>query len=121
MLVPPPEKVSPALLPVNVRPIPPANVPLPASETFPNESSTLALEKKLILPVVPVPNCNVCLFVVPRMPVAVRDVAPIVPAETDAVGMPPATLVKANLADVVAVLPISRSCVVFLSKIVPLA
>jgi len=84
---------------------------IPPSVRLPELVRTLALEKKLMLPVVPLPSCKVCLFVVPRTPVAVSDVAPIVPAETDAVGVPPATLVNANFALLVAVEPSSRSSV----------
>jgi len=72
------------------------------------------------LPVEALPSCSVCLLVVPRTPVAVSEVAPVVPA-IEAVGVPPATLVKAKAAEVVALAPKRRSCVVFLSKIAPLA
>jgi len=79
-----------------------------------------ALEKKLMLPVEPLPNCNVCLFVVPRTPVPVSNVALLpLPAEIEAVGTPPATLVNANFALVVACDPSSKSSVVFLWKIEP--
>ncbi len=58
------------------------------------------------LPVVAEPSTNVCLFVVPKIPVAVRLLAPAAPAETEAVGVPLLTLRNANLAESVAVPPI---------------
>jgi len=73
-----------------------------------------------MLPVEGVPNCKVCLLLVPSTPVEVSEVAPVVPA-IEAVGVPPATLVKAKAALLVALEPSSRSCVVFLSKMAPLA
>src|SRR5579872_3225503 len=116
VFVPPPLKVRPAPFPVRVNPVVPPRVPLPARERLPRVSRTLAFEKKLILPVEPFPNWRVCLLLVPRTPVAVSEVAPVVP-ETEAVGVPPATLVTANLAELVAVPPRRKSCVVFLSTI----
>src|SRR5579862_1510863 len=75
-----------------------------------------AFEKKLILPVVPVPNWSACLLLVPRTPVAVSVVAPVIPADKEAVGVPPATLVKANFALVVAVDPRRRSSVMLVGE-----
>jgi len=60
-------------------------------------------------PVVALPNWSVCLLVVPRMPLAVRDAPPVIPADREAVGIPPATLTNANLALPVAVAPSNRS------------
>jgi len=59
-------------------------------------------------------------LVVPRVPLPLRNVA-LLPAlaEILAVGVPPATLVKANLALVVALDPRSKSCVWRRSKIAP--
>jgi len=107
---PVPVKLIPAAFPVSVIPVVPASVRLPV------DVRTLALEKKLMLPVVPLPSCKVWLLVVPSIPVAVRDVAPVVP-EIEAVGVPPATLVKANFAEAVDVPPSRKSCVVILSVI----
>jgi len=76
---------------------------------------------KSILPVVSEPSVSVCLFAVPIVPVPVRNRAlPPAFAEIDAVGVPPATLLKANFALDVAAAPRSKSSVVFLSKIEPL-
>jgi len=99
--------------------MPPPRLRLLASERFPVLVRVFAFEKKLILPVDALPSCKVCLFVVPRIPVPVRKAALLPdPAEIEAVGTPPATLVKANLADAVAVLPSRRSSVCNLSTIV---
>jgi len=77
-------------------------------------------EKKLILPVDVVPSVRLCLFDVPRTPAPVKKVALLPVPEILAVGVPPATLVKANFALLVALEPSKRSSVVFLSKIEPL-
>ena len=116
------EKVRPEALPVRLKPVVPPKVPLPARERLPRVSRTLAVEKKLMLPVEPFPNWRVCALVVPRTPFPVREVAlfPLL-AEIVAVGVPELTLVNANLAEVVALDPRSRSWVVFLSKIAPFA
>jgi len=90
-----------------------------ASVRLPAFVSELLLEKKLILPVVALPNWSVCLLVVPNTPVAVNEVAPVVPA-IDAVGVPPATLVKANFALLVAVEPNNKSSLVFNCASAPL-
>ena len=50
------------------------------------------------LPVVAEPSCKVCAFVVPITPVAVWNEAPVVPAEKEAIGVPPALLRNANFA-----------------------
>ena len=74
-----------------------------------------------MLPVVLPPSVKVWRLVVARLPVAVRNVPPVVPAESVAVGVLPALIpVTANRALLVAVLPSRRSSVVFLSKIEPL-
>ena len=54
-------------------------------------------------------------------PLPVRDKALLPVPEIEAVGVPPATLRKPNLALLVAVEPSNRSWVVFLSKIEPFA
>jgi len=81
---------------------------VPASVRLPALVSELFALKKFMLPVEPLPSWRVWKLVVPRIPVAVREAAPVVP-ETEAVGVPPATLITANLAELVAVPPISRS------------
>jgi len=91
-----------------------------ASVRLPVVVSTFAVEKKLILPVPAAPSCKVCPLVVASVPVAVRYVALLFAADRDAVGVPPATLVNANFALTVALLPSSKSSVVFLSKMLPL-
>lgn len=73
-----------------------------------------------MLPVVGVPMVKVCLLLVPKTPVAVSEVAPVEP-EIEAVGVPPPTLVKANFALVVALLPSNKSWVPIRSKILPFA
>jgi len=93
---------------------------IPAIVRFPEVVSEFALEKKLMLPVLLLPSCKVCLFVVARMPLAVSDVDPVV-ADREAVGVPPATLINANFAELVALEPRRRSCVLSRSNIVPLA
>src|SRR5579872_5804743 len=90
---------------------------IPARVKLPEVVRTLAPEKKLILP--EVPRVNVCPLVVPRVPLPERNVALLPVPEIEAVGIPPATLVKANLAELVALEPSNRSWVVFLSKIAP--
>ena len=63
-------KVPPPLL-VTVSPLyVPARI-LPARVRFPAEVNTLALEKKLTLPVDPEPSVKLCLFVVPSVPLPV--------------------------------------------------
>jgi len=109
------------LLPVSVTPVIPPNVPLPARLKLPVVSRTFDGPKKLILPVVALPSWSVCLLVVPRMPFALSDEAPVSPAEREAVGVPELTLVKANRALAVAFDPSNKSWVVFLSMIAPFA
>jgi hypothetical protein len=60
----------------------------------------------IMLPVDAPPRVRVCILVVPRFPRPVKKVA-LLPelAEILAVGVPPATLVKANLAEEVPVPP----------------
>jgi hypothetical protein len=50
-------------------------------------------------------------LVVPRLPAAVRKVLLLDPAEREAVGVPPAVLIKANLAEAVEVPPKRTSTV----------
>jgi len=80
----------------------------------------IVLLERTILPVEVVPSVRLCLLLVPRTPVPVKKEALLPdPAEIEAVGTPPATLVKANFAELVACEPRSKSSVVFLSKIEP--
>jgi len=88
--------------------IPPMLI-LPARDRLPALVSVFALEKKLIFPVDAVPSCKVCLFVVPRIPVAVSEVVLLFEPEIEAVGTPLPTFVKANFALAVLVLPSKRS------------
>jgi len=66
------------------------------------------------LPVDPPPSVKFCALVVWSLPSAVKKLAPLIPAERDAVGMPELTLVNANRAEAVALDPRSKSCVWFL-------
>jgi len=70
--------------------------------------------KRLIFPVDEEPNVNDCLFVVANIPFpeSVVALAPLF-ADIDAVGVPPETLMKANLEEEVAVEPRRRSRVGF--------
>src|SRR6185295_13413324 len=61
------------------------------------------------LPELPPPKVRACFAVVWIEPAAVMNAAPLVPADTDAVGVPDATLRTANLADEVAVPPRMKS------------
>ncbi len=72
------------------------------------------LPERVTSPVVAPPRVRVCPLVVPRLPAPVRKVA-LLPelADIEAVGVPPATLRKPNLALVVAVAPRRRSSVSF--------
>jgi len=95
-----------------------AVVPMP---TLPLPRAVRAVvppETSWTLPVVALPSWRVWLLVVPRIPVALSEVAPVV-ADNEAVGVPPATFTKANFALVVAVDPRSRSWVLILSVIAP--
>src|SRR5258708_344906 len=74
-----------------------------------------------MLPVLAPPIVKVWALVVPRVPVAVNETALLFVPEIEAVGVPPATLVKANLALVVALDPKSKYWVAILSKMEPLA
>jgi len=111
VFVPVPVNARDALLAVSFSPVVPPKVPFPARERFPSVSITLLLEKKFTLPVVP--SVRLCPLVVPIVPVDVNDNAILFAPEMEAVGVPPATLVKANLAEPVAVEPRSRSSVIF--------
>ena len=81
----------------------------------------LAVLKKLTVPLLVVlPRVKFCLLVVKILPVASMESAPLIPAETEAVGVPlPVTLVKANLALLVAVEPRSRSSVILKGESAP--
>src|SRR3990172_11596436 len=70
-------------------------------------------------PVVVVPRVRVCLAVVLMVPVALKERAPAVPAEMVAVGVPELTLIRPNLALVVAEPPISKSTVALLALRAP--
>ena len=71
------------------------------------------LPERVTSPVVAPPKVRVCPLVVPKLPSPVRKVA-LFPelAEIEAVGVPPATLRRPNLALAVEVPPSSKSCVV---------
>jgi hypothetical protein len=74
----------------------------------------------LMLPVVALPIFNVWLLVVASVPSPERYVLlPVVLAEIEAVGTPELTLMKANLAELVALLPINRSTVEFAANNAP--
>src|SRR3989304_4137659 len=67
-----------------------------------------------MFPVSPPPRVRVCLAVVAIVPCALRDNAPLVPAETEAVGVPePVILITANLAEAVVEPPSKRSFVIW--------
>src|SRR3989344_1198478 len=70
-------------------------------------------------PVVVVPRVSVCLAVVLMVPVALKERAPAAPAEMVAVGVPELTLIRPNLALVVAEPPISKSTVALLALRAP--
>jgi len=72
------------------------------------------------LPVDAPPRVRVCALVVPRVPVAVREVALLFAPDMEAVGVPELTLRKPNLALTVAVPPSKRSSVEILCVIAPL-
>src|SRR3990167_5949079 len=65
------------------------------------------------------PRVSVCLAVVLMVPVALKERAPAVPAEMVAVGVPELTLIRPNLALVVAEPPISKSTVALLALRAP--
>src|SRR5258708_1310358 len=77
-------------------------------------------ELMTIFPVVAPPMVNVFIFNDWIVPFALSE-SPFVPADIDAVGVPPATLINANFADVVAAAPNSRSLVVFNGASAPFA
>src|SRR5258708_7223942 len=97
---------------VAAEPLPTLSV-APLMFTLPPDVILLLLLKKLISPVLASPSCSVCLLVVARMPLPDRDVA-LLPelAEILAVGTPELTLMNANFAELVALFPSNRSCVV---------
>ena len=72
-----------------------------------------------MFPVVLPPRVNVWLAVVAKLPAAVKYAAPVLPAETEATGVPPATFRTANLAEVLEIPPIRRSRVLFVGDRVP--
>jgi len=71
------------------------------------------------LPVEALPSVRLWALVVPRIPVALSDNAILFAPEIEAVGVPPATLVKANLALLVAVEPSKRSSVMLVGANAP--
>ena len=89
-------------------------------------TSTVWLERSITpvliakLPVVEPPSVKVWALVVPRLPKPVRKAA-LLPelAEIVAVGVPELTLMKPNLAEAVAVLPIKTSRVSFMGDKAP--
>ena len=89
---------------------------VPPSRLIVGSDRVVVLEPLLIVmfPVVLFPMVRVCAFVVPSIPFPVRVVAlsPL-EAEIEAVGVPPAMLRTANLADEVEVPPIAKSYVEF--------
>ena len=74
-----------------------------------------------MFPVVPPPRVRVWFAVVCRVPFADRYVPPATPAESDAVGVPPAIFRTANFALAVDVPPRSKSSVVIFGLSVPFA
>src|SRR6266446_131755 len=76
------------------------NVPAPVRFAPLAVNAVVPSGAKIIFPVVPLPNVKVCAFVVPSTPAPVKNVA-LFPkfAETDAVGVPPELLIKANFAE----------------------
>ena len=114
-------KVMSPPVPEKVRPVVPAIVKLPApvrlvpmavkAVTPPGERTTL--------PVVALPRVKLCMAVVPRIPVAVRVLAPAAPADTVAVGVPLLILRKPALAEEVALAPTKRSQVSLRGERVP--
>lgn len=101
--------------------VPVRPVPAPLNEEaviIPDALSAPVIEVLLrsdMFPVVEPPRVNVCILVVANVPLPVmyRALFPEF-AEMDAVGVPESTLMNANLADVVAIPPIRRSCVVLI-------
>lgn len=87
----------------------PLTVKLLPNVNAPAEVRLLVGLKKLMLPVLASPTVKVCLLVVASVPVALMYRPPVRPAEREAVGVPPAMLVTANLAELVAVEPSKRS------------
>jgi hypothetical protein len=73
-----------------------------------------------ISPVEEVPRLRVCILVVPKVPLPVKKAAVLaVEPAIVAVGVPPATLVNANLAEAVEVPPRRTSTVLLYGAIVP--
>lgn len=114
------------LPPTVVSPVPVVNVVAPVWVKLPESvvASTKLIrpvpEFKTMLPVVSPPKVKVCALVVPRLPAPVRNVLLfVVPAEIEAVGVPPATFMKANRAEAVEVLPSKISSVKFVGVKAP--
>src|SRR5579859_37623 len=76
---------------------------------------------KTMLPVLLSPSVKDCFAVVASVPAAERYTPPGVPAETEATGVPPATFINANFAELVAVDPSSRSSVMLSGESSPFA
>lgn len=115
-LIVPPVVVNPAL-PV----IRPEEVKVPAPVRLAPEavSDVVPPEARTIFPVLVSPRVSDCLAVVAILPAAFMYKPPVVPAESEAVGVPPAMLVTANRALEVAVAPRSRSSVILTGVIAP--
>src|SRR5581483_115470 len=104
-----------------------AEIEAATSVFFPErERRVELLGVSLIPPVVVPPNVNVWFAVVCNAPVAVRKVPPAVPADNEAVGVPPATFNTANFAkivveELVADPPTRRSKVLLVGNRIPFA
>ena len=112
-----PEKV---IVPEDVNPVKPVRVPAPIRFAPLAVRASVPPGVSCTSPVFVSPRVRVCLAVVARVPVAVNDAPPAVPAESDAVGVPELTLRTANLAEVEAVAPIKRSKVLLIGYKDPL-
>src|SRR5438876_10619256 len=99
MPVPPmPERV---IVPLELSPVSPVKVPAATRFAPCAVKAVVPPETIFTFPVDADPSCNVCALVVPRTPVAVREVALLLAPETEAVGVPELTLITANFAEVV--------------------
>ena len=109
------------MVPLEVRPPRPVRVPLFATKFAPLAVKAVVPPGAMTMfPVVALPRVKVWKLVVPSVPVAFNVVAPVVPDEILATGVPELTFRKANFAEVVALAPNKRSSVCNLSKIAPL-
>jgi len=99
----------------------PVEVKVPAPVKLAPEAvkAVVPFGARTMLPVPAAPSCKVCPLVVASVPAAVRYVALLFEPDIDAVGVPPATLTKANLAEAVELPPSSTSSVVLVVSMVP--